>query len=87
MMANAVMQKQSGLNEEEQFMYDERKYSEYVRESYLDVPENTDFLKTLAAELTSSYESNFDKSMAIERYFKQNYSYAKKLCNRYGNTG
>lgn len=84
MMANAVMQKQSGLNEEEQFMYDERKYSEYVRESYLDVPENTDFLKTLAAELTSSYESNFDKSMAIERYFKQNYSYAKSFATDTG---
>ena len=84
MMANAVMQKQSGLNEEEQFMYDERKYSEFVRETYMDVPENTDFLITLAADLTSNYDVNFDKAMAIERYFKQNYSYAKSFASDAG---
>lgn len=77
-MAEAVLQKDTALNEEEQFMYDERKYSDYVNENYLIVPSNADFLAEIADEVTKNYNADFDKALAIERYFKTQYKYSKK---------
>ena len=77
-MAKLVGDKEN-LNEEEKFMHDERLYSGYVRETYMTLPENTGFLKQLGEEITSSYITDFDKALAVERYFKTEYTYAKNF--------
>ena len=80
-MANAVLVKQSGLNEEEQFMYDERKYKEYVQNTYLSLPQDIEFLSSLAEEITENYNDDFDKALVLERYFKTDYNYARSFTN------
>lgn len=69
----------TNFNEEEQFMHDERLYADYVRNTYLALPENTEYLEELALDITNNYLSEFDKALAIERYFKNEYTYAKNF--------
>lgn len=76
-MADLAASKQSDLSEDERFMRDERSYLGYVRETYMSVPENADFLKSLAIEVTSDYDDDFGKALALERYFKSEYRYAQ----------
>lgn len=61
------------------FVTAEQKYRDYVNGKYLSVPENSDMLKNLATQLTSSYSQNFAKALAIEKYFKSEYKYAKNF--------
>ncbi len=84
-MANAVLNKTSDLNEEEQFMYDERQYRKYVEENYLILPENIEFLSDLSQELTRDYDDDFSKALAVERYFKNNYNYSLNFAKHDGN--
>lgn len=76
-MAELAASKQSDLSEDERFMLDERGYLGYVMETYMSVPENADFLKSLATEVTSDYDDDFGKALALERYFKSEYKYAQ----------
>ena len=75
-MAKLIENKQVELNEEEQFIYDERQYRKYVEENYLDVPNGAEFLSDLSQEVTAGFSDNFSKALAIERYFKNNYNYS-----------
>lgn len=84
LMANEARAKQYGLSEEEQFMYDERRYSDYVKSAYMSMPENAEFLEELAQELTKKYDDSFDKALALERYFKTNYTYAESFIHDSG---
>lgn len=76
-LADLLEAKDYNLNDEEMFIKSERKYAEYVKQKYLTVPEGTKFLDKISEDVTKSYVTDFDKSLAIERYFKTEYNYAK----------
>ncbi len=87
-LSNVLLNKTGIFTPKQQEMYTfisaERKYSEYVKEKYMSVPENSDMLKEIAQQVTSSYNQDFAKALAIEKYFKTNYTYAKSFTHAAG---
>lgn len=78
-LADLLESKNYNLNDEEMFIKNERAYAEYVKHKYLTVPKGTDFLDEITDEVTKVYITDFDKALAIERYFKTEYHYAKSF--------
>jgi len=82
------MKKTGGLTENEifikNFVAGELKYREYVRSQYMAVPDKSNTLRQIALQETASYERDIAKALAIERYLKTNYSYAKKFTSAAG---
>ncbi len=66
------------------FTESERAYRRYVDSAYKALPDGADFLRELAKEQTTDYSSDFDRALAIERYFKENYSYARNFTTTEG---
>ena len=83
--ASGISMNKQNPTEVEQFIINERKYSKYVREKYMDVPEDTAALRSLAQSVTSKYTHDFDKALAIERHLKSEYEYSLTE-NAIGNT-
>ena len=79
--ADSVLSKSGSLNKTEQFIVDERNYAKYVNATYLSLPENSNFLRQIALTETQSYSKSIAKALAIERYFKTNFSYVQKTPN------
>ena len=79
--AETVLKKTDSLNKTEQFIVDERNYAKYVSSTYLSLPEKSNFLREIALEETKSYSKSIAKALAIERYFKTNFSYVQKTPN------
>lgn len=59
------------------YMNDELSYSIFVRSNYLTVDEDLRYnIQPLARELTDKYDTALEKTQAIERYFRENYTYS-----------
>lgn len=67
-----------------EFVNSERRYSQYVKEKYISVPEDSDMISGLAKEITAKYSNDFAKALAIEKYFKTNYTYAQNFSSAAG---
>lgn len=66
------------------FVSEERSYTQYVKEKYMSVPDNADMLSGLAEQITQSYSQDFAKALAVEKYFKTNYTYAQSFSSAAG---
>ncbi len=62
----------------ELFIINERRYSDYVKETYLATPENSEYFADLAviASGQGKYSHNFDKALSVERYLKTGFNYS-----------
>ncbi len=66
------------------FISNERKYTQYVKQKYMTIPENADMLMSLAEQITQNYSQDFAKALAVEKYFKTNYSYEQNFASAAG---
>ncbi|MBQ8894928.1 MAG: transglutaminase domain-containing protein [Clostridia bacterium] len=63
--------------ENDPYMSREMAYSSFVYRQYLDLPEEVAAtVSGLAHELTDQYKNKLEKVQAIERYFRENYTYS-----------
>ena len=79
MMAGQALNLSVKPNEEEQFMIDERRYRQYVENTYLGMPDDGGYIAALSETVAGKYETDFEKALAVERYFKNNFKYARSF--------
>lgn len=74
--ASAIPLDKQNPNKAEEFIIAERKYTQYVKSNYLDIPQSSPFLKSLARSVSQNYTHDFDKALSIERYLKTECQYS-----------
>ena len=59
------------------FLYNELRYSVFVNSRYTDLDYNLgNLIRPKAVELTQNYKTRLEKTQALERYFRENYTYS-----------
>lgn len=67
----------NAYGENDPYMSRELDYSSFVYRHYLELPEEVnDMVSKLAKEVTGKYDTKLQKVQAIERYFRENYTYS-----------
>ncbi len=75
---NGYINLRSLHSEEDQYMNQEQIYSSFVYRNYLEQPEKlSKIVGKLAREVAAPYGNRLEKTQAIERYLKTNYTYSK----------